>query len=204
MTDNAKTQQTRSRRFLLITLIAFVVLMVILIATRDGDKSNGEGGAPPDYAKLLSGSPAPLAAIHKQSNELLDGGKDAFEARMGELKGYPAVVNVWASWCGPCRAEFPHLQEAGANLGKKVAFLGVDSDDDADAAKTFLEDNPLPYPSYSDPDKAISNSLGATHGFPATAFFDAEGEQTFIKHGPYTSQRELEDDIRAYAIEGGG
>lgn len=177
--------------------------MAVLIATRDGDKSNGEGGTPPDYAKVLAGSPPALAAIHKQSNELLGGGKDAFDARMDELKGFPAVVNVWASWCGPCRAEFPHLQDAGANLGKKVAFLGVDSDDDADAAKTFLEANPVPYPSYSDPDKKISAALGATHGFPATAFFDAEGKQTFIKHGPYTSQQELEDDIRAYAIEGG-
>ena len=73
------------------------------------------------------------------------------------LRGYPVVVNVWASWCGPCRFEFPHFQRAAAAYGKRVAFLGIDSQDSDDAAATFLREEPVPYPSYTDPDEEIAD-----------------------------------------------
>jgi cytochrome c biogenesis protein CcmG/thiol:disulfide interchange protein DsbE len=122
---------------------------------------------------------------------------------MSELEGYPAVVNVWASWCGPCRAEFPHFQDAAADMGTKVAFLGVNSQDSESAAATFLESSPLPYPSFSDPDKAITESLGAGQGLPATAFFNAAGERTYTKLGPYEDEAALLADVNRYALESG-
>ncbi|MGK2956116.1 MAG: TlpA family protein disulfide reductase [Solirubrobacterales bacterium] len=179
-----------------------VLCGLLIVACGQGDSSE-TGSPPPDYAKKLAGSPPPLAALHKQGNEILEGGEPAFDSRLGELRGFPAVVNVWASWCGPCRAEFPHFQQAAANLGTEVAFLGVDSDDDTPSAETFLGENPVPYPSFSDPDQEIGNSLGATHGIPATAFFDSDGKQTFTKFGPYANQEDLEADIQTYAIDGG-
>lgn len=173
-------------------------LVVLLLAGCGGD----DVSPGPDYGEKLAGSPAPLAALHDQANRLVDGDLPAFEERMKGLRGFPAVVNIWASWCGPCRAEFPHFQEAAANLGRKVAFLGVDSDDDADAAATFLEANPVPYPSYSDPDRKIASSLGAPRMIPATAFFDAAGKRTYTKFGSYPDVKSLEADIRARAIRG--
>lgn len=168
-----------------------------------GSGDEGSGGPHPNYEKALAGAPAPLAALHEQANELLSGGVDAYEERITELRGYPVVVNVWASWCGPCRFEFPVLQKLSARYGKEVAFLGVDSEDSEDAAATFLREEPVPYPSYSDPDKDIAESLGATRGFPDTAFYDRSGELVYLKQGPYSDDAELEADVRRYALKGG-
>jgi cytochrome c biogenesis protein CcmG, thiol:disulfide interchange protein DsbE len=165
--------------------------------------SGGSGSAPPDYAKALAGSPAPLAALHRQANQLLPGGIDAYEKRLASLRGYPAVVNLWASWCGPCRFEFPAFQKVSARYGKRVAFLGVNSEDSDDAASTFLAEEPVPYPSYTDPDKKIFDQLRAI-GFPATAFYDRAGKLVFLQLKPYTNDADLAADIRRYALAGGG
>jgi hypothetical protein len=81
-----------------------------------------------------------------------------------------------------------------------VAFVGVDARDSAGAARTFLEEFPLPYPSYSDPDQSISRLLGATPGFPATAFYGPSGQRVFLRQGQYATQSELAADIRRYAL----
>jgi len=110
------------------------------------------------------------------------------------------VVNVWASWCGPCRFEFPLFQQAAARYGKRVAFLGVDNEDSDDAAKTFLEEAPVPYPSYTDPDSDIVDEIGAGRGLPDTAFYDRKGELAYLKLGPYSDATELRADIERYAL----
>ena len=120
--------------------------------------------------RALKGAPPPLAALHRQANELLGGGADAFRERLGELKGYPVVVNKWASWCPPCRSEFPHFQRQAIERGREVAFLGVNSNDNADDARDFLADFPVPYPSYEDPDLAVASVFKGQLAFPTTAF----------------------------------
>jgi cytochrome c biogenesis protein CcmG, thiol:disulfide interchange protein DsbE len=157
---------------------------------------------PPNYARALAGSPPPLAALHKQANDLLPGGPEAFEGRIASLHGYPAVVNVWASWCGPCRFEFPTLQKLSAQYGKRVAFLGVNAEDSDAHAASFLENDPVPYPSYTDPNKDIFDSLGAV-GLPDTAFYDRSGKLVYVKQGPYVHGSELEADVRHYALNSG-
>jgi cytochrome c biogenesis protein CcmG, thiol:disulfide interchange protein DsbE len=163
----------------------------------------GSGGAaskPPDYRGALAGAPKPLAALYAQGNELLDGGVGAFQKRIATLRGYPVVVNQWASWCGPCRFEFPLFQRTSAAYGKRVAFLGVDSQDSDAAARTFLGEAPVPYPSYTDPDQEIGALLKATRGLPDTSFYDRAGNLVFTKQGPYSDQAELVADIRRYAL----
>lgn len=185
-------------------LTALTATLVALALAGCGSSADGTGGEPPpDYERALAGAPPRLAALHEQANELLPGGVDAYEERIATLRGYPVVVNVWASWCGPCRFEFPVLQELSARYGKRVAFLGVDSEDDADAAQTFLAEEPVPYPSYSDPDKEVLDSLGGYGGLPDTAFYDREGKLVYLKQGPYAEDSELVADVRRYALQGG-
>jgi thiol-disulfide isomerase/thioredoxin len=172
-----------------------------LVAAGCGADSGGDyGGQHPDYAKALAGAPTPLAALYKESDRLLPGGSSAFEKRLAALKGYPVVVNVWASWCGPCRFEFPALQKASATYGKKVAFLGVNSQDSNAGAETFLEEAPLPYPSFSDGNEEITHTIGAGTGLPDTAFYSSSGGLCYLKQGPYTEHAELAADIQRFAL----
>jgi cytochrome c biogenesis protein CcmG, thiol:disulfide interchange protein DsbE len=180
--------------------LAWVVLIASVAAGCGNAGAGGLGGKHPDYATALAGSPAPLAALHRQANQLLPGGTDAYKARVAALTGYPVVVNVWASWCGPCRYEFPTLQKLSAAYGKRVAFLGVNYEDSESNASEFLAEDPVPYPSYDDPNKDIAHEIGATGGVPDTAFYDRTGKLCFLKPGPYTKPAELEADVRHYAL----
>jgi cytochrome c biogenesis protein CcmG, thiol:disulfide interchange protein DsbE len=190
------TELTKEGRKLAIGLALAALLASGCGAAKEGDY----GGHHPDYARALAGSPPPLAALHRQANQLLGGGADAYEARIASLRGYPVVVNVWASWCGPCRFEFPTLQRLAAAYGKRVAFLGVDKQDSDDAARTFLGEEPVPYPSYSDPDQDIGRAIGATGGVPDTAFYDRGGNLVYLKQGPYADHAELRAELRRYAL----
>lgn len=183
-------------------LIALILgALVALLAAGCGSSQSGADGSHPDYKKALAGSPPPLAAVHKQANQLLSGGEEAFQSRLAALHGYPVVANVWASWCGPCRFEFPVLQKLAARYGREVAFLGINSEDDNAAARTFLGEVPVPYPSYTDPHKEIAGNLGVA-GYPDTAFYDRSGKLVYLKQGPYAHDSELEADVRRYALSG--
>jgi cytochrome c biogenesis protein CcmG/thiol:disulfide interchange protein DsbE len=153
----------------------------------------------PNYAAALRGAPAPLAALYRRGDALLGGGTAAYDAALRRLRGRPAVVNDWASWCEPCRQEIPLFGRAAARYGKRVAFLGVDAQDDPAAARTFLRERPLPYPSFDDPDGKIAVSQGPINGYPRTAFYDSRGRVVDLKQGPYTSEAELSADIRRFA-----
>ncbi len=182
-----------------IALAAAVIATLATAAGCGGSQGGDYGGTHPDYARALAGSPAPLAALHAQGNRLLGGGAGAYEARIAALRGYPVVVNIWASWCGPCRFEFPLFQRLAARYGRRVAFLAVDSQDSNDAARTFLGEAPVPYPSYTDPDRKIAERIGAGLGLPDTAFYDRRGRLVYLKQGPYQSGAALRADVRRYA-----
>jgi cytochrome c biogenesis protein CcmG, thiol:disulfide interchange protein DsbE len=179
------------------------ILTVVLVVglTQAGGKSGGEPAKPFDLAKArqaLRGAPAPLAELHAQSSRLLGGGVPAFEARLAALKGHPVVINKWASWCNPCRAEFPAFQRVATARGKQVAFLGVNGTDSTQPARRFLARYPVPFPSYVDPHEKIAQKLGAPKNYPMTVFVDARGRVAFIRSGGYSSTGPLEQDIDHY------
>ncbi len=154
---------------------------------------------PAQAQRALAGAPAPLASLHRQASQLLDGGKQAFDARLASLAGRPVVVNAWASWCGPCKFELPFLQRAAVADGKRVAFLGVNVEDTAGKARTFAEDHWMAYPSYVDAHRDIADEIGVRAGLPTTVFYDRRGHVEFVHQGQYRDEAQLRADIRRYA-----
>jgi len=91
-----------------------------------------------------------------------------------DLGGRPLVLNVWASWCGPCRSEMPALQQVYLQAKDKVAFLGLDSRDVQDAARRFAAQTGVTYPLAADPNGQAAAKLGVA-GLPTTVFIAADG-----------------------------
>lgn len=172
------------------TLSIALLLGLLAAAVLGGcGSSSGEvGSTHPDYAKALAGSPAALAALHKQANQLLPGEKSAYEKRIAALKGYPVVVNVWASWCGPCIEEMPELQRFAASQGRDgVQVLGI-ALDDAENVREFLRKIPVSYPIALDtPGPADAGVwLGNPKGvLPYSVLLSADGTVLKQRIGPF-------------------
>ena len=106
---------------------------------------------------------------------------DEFSAHLAALDK-PAVVNVWASWCLPCRSEAPLLAQAHAEHGDRVEFIGVDVQDSQAGAKAFLAEFELDFDHFFDPDRQVPNAYGG-FGTPITLFFAPGGELVSLHNG---------------------
>lgn len=186
------------RPSLVIVAVVVVAAVVIGVVQSSGTSAPAGGGAPSSAAaqRALAGSPPALAALHEDANQLLPG--EHLDDRLRALRGHPVVVNVWGSWCAPCREEFPVFQRVAVQTGRRIAFLGIDTQDPAEDARRFLRAHPLSYPSYQDLDGKLARSYGLL-GTPSTVFYDAKGKRAFLHQGPYRSDADLRADIRRYA-----
>jgi cytochrome c biogenesis protein CcmG, thiol:disulfide interchange protein DsbE len=106
------------------------------------------------------------------------------------LRG-PAIVNVWGSWCGPCREEMPLFVEFYGRAKDKVVLLGIDVEEAQVAdGRHFVETRGITWPNLYDPDGRTASALGM--GVPITYFVDAQGVTVYKKIGVITSVQELE------------
>lgn len=115
--------------------------------------------------------------------ELLGGGTFSSE----ELRGRPAVLNFWASWCIPCEDEAPLLRSAYERYGEDIAFLGVNIKDSEADALAFDAEYELEYPDVRDVNNEIFGDYGLT-GQPETFFLDAEGVIVEHVNGPVSPE----------------
>jgi thiol-disulfide isomerase/thioredoxin len=195
-------------RAALAALAAVALVAVVIIGLNQVPESSSPGQteqrslSTAEVERRLAGAPPKLAALHREANRILPGAGKGFRRRLAELRGHPVVVNIWASWCGPCREELPVLQRVSAQMGKQVAFLGLDLQDDKAAALRLLRKLPVTYPSYEDPGGRVFDSY-RIKGVPSTIYYDARGKQSFVHQGPYLTEQDLVGDVRRYALGAG-
>ncbi|NNC41746.1 MAG: redoxin domain-containing protein, partial [Acidimicrobiia bacterium] len=151
-----------------LTVLALIVLGIVL--------GSRFGNDPLDVESPLIGQPLPALNL-----ETIDGEPFDFAA----LSGSPIVINVWASWCLPCRAEHGVLQ-AGAEAYQGVDFVGIVYQDSVSNARRFLDTYGAEYPNVMDPDARAAIELGV-FGVPETFFIDANGIIVAKVQGPVTA-----------------
>ncbi len=182
--------------------LALTAAVVVGIVQAGGsDRAPKQASGPLSLAavsKPLPGAPPELAALRKRVNELDSGGAKAFDAQLRALRGHPVVVNMWASWCEPCRFELPFLQREALARGTQVAFLGINVNDAEDAAKQRAAQYPMPYPSFEDPRSNLFARFKA-RGLPTTAFYDSKGKLVIVHQGVFPTQAKLAEAIDRYA-----
>lgn len=140
-------------------------------------------------AVLADGYPGPLAPIWTRASQ--DRTVD-----LDELRGTPVVLNIWASWCDPCREEAPLLQRGWEQARRRgVLFLGLDMQDVRQDARDFLREFGQDFPHVRDPDNGTARRWGAT-GIPETFFISRTGKVVGHVIGALT-ERQLSDGVQA-------
>lgn len=186
------------------TLALTVAVVVGVLQARDSERAPQAVAQPLSLAEVsapIAGAPPELAALRRRVNVLETGGPKAFDAQLRALRGHPVVVNMWASWCDPCRFELPFLQREAVRRGARVAFLGINVADERGAARQMAVRYPMPYPSFEDPRDKLLGRYGA-RGLPATAFYDARGKLAIVHQGVFSTQAKLAEAIDRYALRG--
>lgn len=148
-------------------LVALVVAVVLAVAGCSSSSTDGgfTFSSPNGSSTITYEPPSSRGALPAVSGDslLAPGTTVSTDAYRGRV----VVLNIWGSWCGPCRGESPALEQvAQASAGRGVQFVGVDVRDDRDAAADFVRDRGVPYPSIFDPP---GRSLLVLRGYPRNA-----------------------------------
>ncbi|MBU2663305.1 TlpA family protein disulfide reductase [Actinoplanes bogorensis] len=131
-----------------------------------------------DCSALTSPPPSTAPSAPSAISDLPDLALPCFDGddqvSLRSLRG-PAVINMWASWCGPCRAELPVMQSLADNAQGKLTVVGVDTGDTRDKGASFAGDAGVRMPTLFDEKSTLLNSLGRIN-LPVTVFLDANGK----------------------------
>lgn len=176
-----------SGRFVVTALPILTAIALVSAACSGGTSPRAEPTSVgrPSEPTLVATKATGIAMLPKDRLSLPTFGFARFQDVLGQLAnaGVPVVVNIWASWCGPCRVESPNLVQAAERHGGEVQFLGVDILDQRAAAQAFIQEEGYPYPSVFDQTGEIRDRLGYI-GQPITIFYDAAGRKVDEWPGP--------------------
>lgn len=185
----------RSRAAIAVATLALAALLAGCGSS--GAPSAGSAAPPPDVTKVHTVlEPCPqqtdrpatgATTLPKLSFRCLGGGT----LDLGKAPGVPTVVNLWGSWCGPCREELPTMQQLAQAADGKVRVVGVISKDGVPQAASFAQDAKVTFPSAFDGQGSLMTKLGL-HGLPYTYFLDADGGVTYTQVGSVGSIAQFE------------
>ena len=125
---------------------------------------------------------------------------DGEEFSLAELRGQPVIVNFWATWCGPCRAEMPDLQRVHDTLGDELTLLAVDLDETGEAVTAFFDEIGLALNVVIDDGRMIADQGYGLFGVPSTYVIDADGVVVATKIGPYANIEEINGDLEKIGL----
>jgi thiol-disulfide isomerase/thioredoxin len=149
------------RRYLLVAALVIGALAAIEVATSGGGSDRGGRRAPALPAEVLTPPRATIAS----------------------LSGKPALINFWASWCGPCEKEAPELARLARELRGEATLVGVDWNDARSGARKFVREHGWTFPNVRDGDGTVGNRYGLS-GLPNTFVLDRDGRIVKILRGP--------------------
>lgn len=166
------------------SFLAFLAVCAFIGLLGFGLLSKGE-------TKIAVGDPVPDRAL-----PVLDG---PGEASIGDYRGRWVLINLWASWCGPCRQEAPALDEFARRRRGSIAVLGINVQDNSDDALAFLRENGVAYPQLRSVGDERSDAFGST-GVPENFLVDPQGRLALIWRAP-VDEEFLEQEV-APIVEG--
>jgi cytochrome c biogenesis protein CcmG/thiol:disulfide interchange protein DsbE len=151
-----------------VAVAALVVAVVVVVEVASGGGKSPAGRQAP---------PLPAQALRPPGVDL------------AELRGKPALVDFFASWCGPCHEEAPTLRAVSRSLGDRATVVAVDWDDADGPARAFVHKYGWKFPVLADTDGSVGESYGVTIGLPTSFVLDPQGRIVAKFEGPQSAAR---------------
>lgn len=156
-------------------------------STTTTDAATGSSGEPDDA--VAEGKPAPLQFTLKDMNGV--------DVKLASFKGKVIVLNFWATWCGPCRAEIPSLVSLQTEYPKDLVVLGVSVDDPVEKLKPYATEMKMNYPVLvGNGREDVQDAYGPLWGIPVSVFIDRDGKIA-KKHSGIASREQFEQEIKS-------
>ena len=199
----AERKPSKLAVFIAMAAVAIAILIVMLAPGSDtappvtaskGNLTGSPNSAEEDAAAdaKAAGKAAPLDFTLKDMNGV--------DVKLASFKGKPIIVNFWATWCGPCRAEIPSLVELQTQYGaegKDIVILGISVDDPIEKLKPYAAQMKMNYPVLVGNGRDdVQDAFGPLWGIPVTVFIDREG-RIAKKHSCIASKEQFEQEIKA-------
>ncbi len=205
--DNTVPERKPSKVAIVIAMGAVAIAILIVMLAPGADN----GGAPPAGSPKGNLTGSPNSAADDAAADAKVAGKKApldftlkdmngVDVKLAAFKGKPIVMNFWATWCGPCRAEIPslvELQKQYGDEGQDVVILGISVDDPVEKLKPYASQMKMNYPVLVGNGRDdVQDAFGPLWGIPVTVFIDRDG-RIAKKHSGIASKEQFEQEIKA-------